>query len=295
MNTPQDERESAPSELSEAADRQQLDALLKDIAQSVQAFGQRMNATLQRIDAAPILQWFAGVGEAYARAVMQVAPTLAAMSKALKELPPRLQEALVRLGNEGWFFDPDMGLSELWTIEALISKGESSTIDALLMSHFTARMQEIEDALAALLPKRAKFFRSAFAAHRRTEFELAIPVFLAQADGICLEITKKQFFMRGRGSQVPATAAYVQALDPFLAAFLSPLRHTLPINASPAQRQRLLAENGASEWTQLNRHRVMHGESLDYDTELNSLKAMSLLHYVAQALKDEQPRRDQQV
>ena len=31
----------------------------------------------------------------------------------------------------------------------------------------------------------------------------------------------------------------------------------------------------------LNRHAVMHGESLDYDTRENSLKALSLLNYLA--------------
>ena len=30
----------------------------------------------------------------------------------------------------------------------------------------------------------------------------------------------------------------------------------------------------------LNRHQVLHGESVDYDTEQNSLKAISLLTYL---------------
>ena len=34
----------------------------------------------------------------------------------------------------------------------------------------------------------------------------------------------------------------------------------------------------------LNRHEVLHGESVDYGTEINSLKAMSLLYYIASVL-----------
>ena len=41
------------------------------------------------------------------------------------------------------------------------------------------------------------------------------------------------------------------------------------------------AANGS---TGLNRHAVMHGESLDYDTKEKSLRALSLLNYVAVAL-----------
>jgi len=31
---------------------------------------------------------------------------------------------------------------------------------------------------------------------------------------------------------------------------------------------------------------VLHGESLNYDTKTNSLKAVSLINYVAQVLRD---------
>ena len=34
----------------------------------------------------------------------------------------------------------------------------------------------------------------------------------------------------------------------------------------------------------LNRHEVLHGESVDYGTEINSLKAISLLYYIASVL-----------
>jgi hypothetical protein len=33
--------------------------------------------------------------------------------------------------------------------------------------------------------------------------------------------------------------------------------------------------------SEINRHRILHGKSLDYDTEINSLKMISFANYVA--------------
>jgi len=53
---------------------------------------------------------------------------------------------------------------------------------------------------------------------------------------------------------------------------------TLPISASEHER--------GDAFVGLNRHQVLHGESTQYGTEMNSLKAISLLNYVAHILTD---------
>ena len=68
------------------------------------------------------------------------------------------------------------------------------------------------------------------------------------------------------------------ASDTYRAALLSPLAQTLPIGASKHERP--------EDFTELNRHVVLHGESLDYGTKINSLKAISLINYVAHVLAD---------
>ena len=67
------------------------------------------------------------------------------------------------------------------------------------------------------------------------------------------------------------------ASDTFRHALLSPLSQPLPISASKHERD--------ESFNELNRHQVMHGESLGYGTEINSLKAISLLNYVTQVLR----------
>ena len=82
-----------------------------------------------------------------------------------------------------------------------------------------------------------------------------------------------------RKNKKPSTAIYVDlvASDTFRHALLSPLSHSLPISASEYERDEYFNE--------LNRHQVVHGESLDYGTEINSLKSISLLNYVTQVLR----------
>jgi hypothetical protein len=44
-----------------------------------------------------------------------------------------------------------------------------------------------------------------------------------------------------------------------------------------AEARQLAAQASGESFTALNRHQVMHGESSDYGTEINSLKAFSFL------------------
>lgn len=53
----------------------------------------------------------------------------------------------------------------------------------------------------------------------------------------------------------------------------------MPVSYSQGKRKR------NANFSELNRHMVMHGDSVDYGTKKNSLKAISLLYYVAKALE----------
>jgi len=113
------------------------------------------------------------------------------------------------------------------------------------------------------------------------QYELSIPVLLTQTDGICKQVAGQYLFMTH--GHKPRIAIYVQqiAANRFRAALLSPLTEVLPIGASEHQRPK--------DFTALNRHMVLHGESLDYGSKINNLKAISLINYVVQVLE---PRRN---
>jgi hypothetical protein len=208
-----------------------------------------------------------------------ISPAFEQLQRSFRELPPRTQEALLLLGAHGWYLDLEMPLPGLWELKKALSEGNVEEAQEALVEYFEGRLEEIEKSITERFPHRAHLIRAAFNAHRRQEYELSIPVLLAQTDGICKEVVNQYLFIKQ--NKKPSTAIYVDqiAADTYRAALLSPLAQTLPISASERERP--------AGFDALNRHTVLHGESLDYGSKTNSLKAISLVNYVAHVLEVE--------
>lgn len=211
--------------------------------------------------------------------------------EAFRRLPAKTKQALLLLAEHGWYLDPKMALPALWEIAEALVEGNVLEVEDALVDYFERRLPEIEAELAAALPHRASLISMALGAHRRGEYGLAVPVLLAQSDGVCKEKFQDYFFLKAKQDHRPATARFVDGLaaDTFLAALLSPLAEALPIAWSSKKRQANPAFTG------LNRHTVMHGESLDYGTKANSLRALSLLQYVVHVLPESSGREGEAV
>lgn len=206
-----------------------------------------------------------------------ITPAFEELQRSFRELPPKIQEALLLLAQYGWYLDFNMPLPSLWDIKEAISSGEIDEVEEALIEYFESQLDEIEHFFSAQFPHRSHIIASAFKAHRNGDYFLSIPVLLAQTDGICKEVVDQYLFMKK--DKKPRTAMYVEqiAADTYKAALLSPLAASTPIGASEHER-----EEG---FNLLNRHMVLHGESLDYGSKINSLKAISLVNYVSQALE----------
>jgi|WetSurMetagenome_2_1015567.scaffolds.fasta_scaffold150801_2 hypothetical protein len=206
------------------------------------------------------------------------------LQRSFRELPPRTQEALLILGAHGWYFDLDLPLPKLWNLKKALSEGDAQEAEQALIEYFEGRINKIEESILKRYPKRDKLIRAAFNAHRKQQYELAIPVMFAQTDGICKDIANQYLFIKK--NRKPGTAIYAEqiAVNSFKGALLSPLAQTLPIGMSQHER--------SGDFNELNRHMVMHGESLDYGTKTNSLKAISLINFVAHVLAPEDEASD---
>ena len=187
------------------------------------------------------------------------------------EIPERDRKALQRLGEEGWFLDPEMPAPLLQKIELLFDEHPDEMTE-WLSNFFRTRLDVIEEALIDSYPRRGLLFQQAFEAHRERKYGLSIPVFLTQADGISWGRTRL-FIFRQRKSTCKEDVSQNASQTP--EAYLYPLSIILPLWMNQSQR----ASRGNS-FAGLNRHQVLHGESVDYDTEPNSLKAISLLSYL---------------
>ena len=183
------------------------------------------------------------------------------------------------LSQHGWFISLEMSSSPILECATSALGGEIDKVDNIMASFFRDNAGEINKALNSNFPNRSNILDNAFNAHRRGEYNLSIPVFLIQTDGICNELIGIEMF--GRRNNKPKTSAYVDQFEQssFLSALLEPFRVCLPLTASKKERELLTIEN------YLNRHEILHGAAVNYGTELNSLKAISLINFVSTVLQ----------
>ncbi|MBI4248985.1 MAG: hypothetical protein HY611_05735 [Elusimicrobia bacterium] len=195
-----------------------------------------------------------------------------------KTLPERTRKALLVFGKHGWFPDLEMATLGLWELEKALIAGDTAEAEKALIVYYREKSANIVENTGVRFPKRAKILGAAFAAHGRGEYELSIPVFLAQADGIFKELFGIQLWkIRSENKIVEAIIQRTCPDDEVRAAFFYPLMQMLPISATTRER--------GSDFNELNRHQVLHGESVDYGSETNSLKAISLLNYISVVLQ----------
>jgi hypothetical protein len=139
-----------------------------------------------------------------------------------------------------------------------------------LIEYFDSKIRKIEKQLILLYPHRSKPLKAAFKAHRNRNYYLSIPVFFAQIEGICQEVTGIRFFKDGK--KKPATAKWAEQFkaDSIYGLIVEPLH-----NYGPSRIPQARTPKG------INRHDVLHGTSCDYgEDKVNGYKTLSLLNYV---------------
>ena len=194
----------------------------------------------------------------------------------IEVVPEREKKGLQILGEEGWFFDPEMhSCLFLQRIETLLNRDPKELLSQLnnyCVDLFREQLDNIEKKLADSYPHRHPQLLQAFSAHRRGEYSLSIKAFLPEADGIFGEIFpgKSLFRQEQRKSAVSKYALNTQSS--FLRKYFHIFSLSLPLWMSEFERD--------ESFSGFNRHTVVHGESLDDYNEENSLKTISLLCFL---------------
>lgn len=237
---------------------------------SIQGLQDIYQADLLRTQKA-IRQQFSSVGSLL-EALRPKLPSFTEISDFWLRYPVRVKENLVALAEAGWYLDPEMDMHEIVRFKEDLENGTAEEVNDELALHFLSSLDRIQEALCADHPVRADLIREAFAAHREGKYSLSIPALFAQADGICYDLTGYQIFT-GNGIY-----RFAKRIDPetLERAYLEPLLRTTPITESSRQRRAGIP--------QLNRHAVMHGESTDFPSEQNGLKAISFVNFVSHVL-----------
>lgn len=199
------------------------------------------------------------------------------LGKALEEFAKRLPSSLTILANFGWYITWDTIPGNIIRYAEELEKGNHKFVDNQIISEIDEDIREIEIKLIKNFPHRENAISSAIKAHKEGLYYLSIPVFFAQTEGICKEITGARFFSVKRGN--PKTSNWVSNFKPdsFTSLILEPLTRTGVVRLS----QNPENPNG------LNRHDVLHGDCYDYgENKVNSYKTLSLLLYVGEIVFD---------
>lgn len=182
------------------------------------------------------------------------------------------QKAVCILSEKGWYVEYEMTFSDVTFAASLIENNKVEDADLFLKNYFDNEIDNIQKIITSRFPERAHVLNASFNAHRKLEFYLSTPVFFAQAEGICLDLTNYRFFSSQKGQ--PKTKKYFNSFKgtEILSDLLKPL---IKIDVN----RNFQIENQPDGQ---NRHDVLHGQSSDYgENSINSYKALSLLIYIS--------------
>ncbi|MCU1264121.1 MAG: hypothetical protein JWM21_439 [Acidobacteria bacterium] len=204
----------------------------------------------------------------------------------LRDLPEDTKRFLRDLAYRGWFFTDEMTLNEIsvfYNLTTAQNSVDEAQIDIYMEALVEKYKERIKKSLYTRYPARKNVLESAFNAHDRGEYNLSIPVFLAQADGIGTELLRgiSPFSRKTSSPGTLATAAEINNLSALVdTTLIEPLGLPMAMTAKSTSSERLGHPH------LYNRHEVLHGISLDYGNNRNSLKAISLLGHLATVVHD---------
>lgn len=256
-------------------DFSKLNELGKELNRSVQPIIEFQSVLQQRLE--PYKKAWDSLGGIVEEVGKTIAPSIIRFNDILERVPVVTKEALLLMAENGWFVDPELTISFCAEFLSAHEDGDINEIETALVDFFEERCGDIHQDIVARFPLRASVLDAAFSAHQNGQYDLSVPVFLAQADGVSNELFGKHYF---RNNERKDIARYVNQLidasyDSVLLAPLCEKSH-FPIS-KPG--------NGKNV-RHLNRHAILHGDFVDYGTKENSLKAMSFLNYIAVVFGD---------
>jgi hypothetical protein len=168
----------------------------------------------------------------------------------------------------GWFMDMQFPAAPASDVASYFETADGKRGEEILAGYYRQRLSGIQSELTTKYPARSAILAKAFRMHKDSEYDVSVPLFLIHADGICKEVFGRLFFKVSRSGLVARSVVEKRKVDWIWNAVAEPFRSQLAI----AKR--------CDDPTAWNRHVILHGNNVDYGTEINSLKAISLLSFL---------------
>ena len=200
----------------------------------------------------------------------------------------QLSKGIHLLPAEGWYFSMEfIDALKIANLDEYLQKNpigfEKDVVDT-----FNTQMPAIENKLTQAFPKRVNLIRNIFGLHASENYEAAILMALAQADGMCKDV----FWVKGKNGKSVRVGFFdmTRSKSEIRAQKLSQSFENVPPTsifnvlcnqlARMDRNSSLVLEGNTVRLSDLNRHSIMHGETTDYGTKVNSIKAILLLDFI---------------
>jgi len=185
------------------------------------------------------------------------------------------------LAQRGWFVAGSLYTSQYQALKKAIEQGKEAEIEDFMMQHVRSITNHTASGADAKWPHRRAILADAFDAHSKKLYTLSVPIMLAQADGMALEILGAFLFTNKKGKIVEKAKEMIEGefeQRSLAKSFLGLLIETSGLRISTDERDNQNAK-GLSV-SPLNRHGVLHGIDCDYPKECNSLRAIALIDFL---------------
>lgn len=247
--------------------RKITDTLNKVIPPYVQILNEALGPTVQRLNE---------ITKAYEPFFSQINATLAKAAEAAKKWQIARKEDVTVMAENGWY--PN------WYTFFYYPETPIDSLDELMERHLEENWGEITAKILKHCSNRKHILENAFELHKRGNYVASIPLFFAQADGICNE-GLKSFLFTGNETQEKLNELIEKGeieANMFTDIFLEPFKLKNHHNAGISK------SSFAAKSKAPNRNGILHGhrKHLDYGTKMNSLKAFSLLSFIVYTVKD---------
>lgn len=221
--------------------------------------------------------------EALNKAMLEIQKIAIDFSNALDKLPDELRPTIRKLSARTWYISADMDIPFLHRLDEEMKISEEA-VDKIMSEWVSDNIKEIVSRAKERYPERKAIIDAAFWAHDNMKYELSIPILLIQIDGMGYEkfkFSKGKCLYSKNGDKTiigEITDYYIKNNGSFIEPFLMPLREISPLMVR--------SEESANYPDAINRHDIIHGINTEYATQLNSLKAFSLMEYFISFFSD---------
>jgi hypothetical protein len=203
------------------------------------------------------------------------------IGKQFSENLKRTPGSLILLAKYGWYLDFESDINLPIELGNLITENKIEEVDSYLVKYYTKYLDQFFSNLFKNHPMREIIFTQIYEAHKSENYYISVPCVLSQIDGICFDYTSKKYFIKNKKDKqykyLPEVAEeFSNVSSSIVKAFIAPILTQNPM---------ISHESSLNDYpVHLNRNTIMHGIDIEYGTQLNSLKCLSLLFYISDML-----------